>query len=103
MTTPKQLLFMVYFKLYAFFIFLGFLDFMVEMKYKILRYTIDDYRIINFELLIGLPSASSHIVRLGLRIDMFQRFVLKESEMILPHYKNRQIQSFVPHYQSHPT
>ena len=42
MTTPKQLLFMVYFKLYAFFILLGFLDFMVEMKYKMLRYTIDN-------------------------------------------------------------
>ena len=75
---------------------------MVEMKYKILLYTIYD-RVINFKLLIDLPSELSHIARLELRIDMFQWFVLKESEMILPHYKNRQIQSFFPHYQSHPT
>ena len=93
---------MVYFKLYAFFILLGFLDFMVEMKYKMLRFTIY-CRVINLKLLIDLPSASSHSVHFGLRIGMFQRFVLKELEMILPHYKSRQIQSFAPHYQSHPT
>ena len=102
MTIPKQLLFMVCFKLYAFFISLGFLDFMVEMKYKMLRYTIY-YREINFDILIDLPSALSHIDRLELRSNMFQRFVSKDSEMILPHYKNHQIQSFVRHSQSHPT